>query len=387
MRLRLRLSLLGRMVISLGVLLSMTLVVAVMLAIVGGFLGVALLGWLYQAVEALAQLPRISTFAPVAPALVAALAAIVAVAIVRGWPSVRSRTDEEYLIPPSSPISAVVTVVLLGCLYLAVVEGSAMVLTSVSTIGGIVVVIGLGILLAFWITIGEVRSRIRQLREDILQDSVPAAAAHPSLVSRTRRLAHAADVPEPTVHVTDTVRPESVTIGTGADAVLLVSTGLLEALPDPELDAVLAHEIAHLANGDSRVMAAALAPVLAADEWIEDDPGRLGDYLWNGLFSMLKVIGQFGVAILSRGREWSADAAAAELTGSPAALAAALRRLDEARGPPETDLRDWERSVAVLDILPSDGPDISTGPFRTHPPTDERIAVLRDTTVAAETRG
>lgn len=387
MRHRLRLSLLGRMVVSLGILLTMSLVVAVLLALVGGFLGVVLLGWIFRTVEILAGLPRVSAFAPVAPALVAALAALVPVGVVRAWPYVCARSDEEHLVPPSSPLSAAITAVSLACLYLVVVEGSATVLAGVSTVGGIVVVLALGVVVAFGITIAEVRGRIRGLREEILRASTPAADAHPGVVTTVRRLAHLADVPGPPVRVTDTARPESVTVGTGRDAVLLVSTGLLDVLPDGELEAVLAHEVAHLSNGDGRVMGAALAPVLAADEWIEDDPARLGDHLWNGLFTALKVYGQFGVAVLSRGREWSADAAAAELTGSPAALAAALRRLDGARGTPETALRDWERSVAVMDILPPAEPDVSTGPFRTHPPTDERIELLRDMAAAIEVRG
>jgi heat shock protein HtpX len=65
-------------------------------------------------------------------------------------------------------------------------------------------------------------------------------------------------VPEPSVRVVGSERPESMTIGGGDDAVLLVSSRLVGALPEAELEAVLAHEVAHLANGDSRVMGAAL---------------------------------------------------------------------------------------------------------------------------------
>ena len=57
-----------------------------------------------------------------------------------------------------------------------------------------------------------------------------------------------------------------MTVGGGDDAILLVSSGLVGAPPEAELEAVLAHEIAHLVNGDGRVMGAALRPVLAADE-------------------------------------------------------------------------------------------------------------------------
>ena len=121
-----------------------------------------------------------------------------------------------------------------------------------------------------------------------------------------------------------------------------MSAGLTEALPEAEVEAVLAHEVTHLMDGDSRAMGAALRPVLAA------------------------------------------DAAVAELTGSPAALAAALERLTEARRRPKADLREWERSVAVMDILPPEEPDVSTGPFRTHPPTAERVEHLSSLTEPVE---
>jgi hypothetical protein len=82
--------------------------------------------------------------------------------------------------------------------------------------------------------------------------------------------------------------------------------------------------------------------VLAADEWIREEPTDLEDRFRNLVFGLLKRYGQLGVAVLSRGRERAAGAAAAELTGSPAALASALERLTEARDRPETDLREWE---------------------------------------------
>ena len=60
---------------------------------------------------------------------------------------------------------------------------------------------------------------------------------------------------------------------------IVASVGLLEALSDEELEAILAHAVSHLANGDSRVLDAALAPVLSADEWIEADPDRPSDHV------------------------------------------------------------------------------------------------------------
>lgn len=169
-----------------------------------------------------------------------AIAAIVTVVVARGWPQVREHTDEEHLIPPRSPLSATVTVGSLVCLYLVVVEGSATLLAGVSTLRGVVAVVGLVVLLALWITVVEVRRRVRTLRQELLENSIPGTRVYAGVVTTTGRLAQIAGVPQANVCVTDTDRPESVTVGTGEEAVLLVSTGLLEALPDEELEAVLA---------------------------------------------------------------------------------------------------------------------------------------------------
>jgi len=185
------------------------------------------------------------------------------------------------------------------------------------------------------------------------------------------------DVPTPEVRILESPRPESFTLGSGETAVITVSRGMIDALTRAELEAVMAHEISHLVNGDSRLLTAALTPVLIADKLIEEDPHDFGDELSNGWFRAWKRYGQFGVAVLSCEREWSADAGAAALTGSPATLASALETLAERRGRPTTDLREWEGLVAAMDILPTTDPSLDAGPFRTHPPTEDRIAALR----------
>lgn len=385
MKLRLRLSLLGRMAVALLILLSISLVLAAILSVFGGVLGFAVLGWVYEGVDALADLPRLSMLVPVPPWAVASTTVVTIVGVVYGWPLVRDHTETDHLLPPTTPLSLTITAGLLGCLYLTLIEGSAAIRAALSTSVGIGLMFVLGVGLALWTTVSAVRSRIRGLREQLLENSHRAATDYPHVATAVGRLAQQANVPKPTVYVTETDRPESLTVGYGDDAVVLVSTGLLATLGDDEVEAVLAHEVSHLANGDSRVMGAALGPVLAADEWLEDDPRDFGDRIWNGVFLLLKRYGQFGTSILSRGREWSADAGAAELTGDPAALASALRRLDDARSRPEADLREWERSVAVMDILPPEETAVTTGPFRTHPPTDERIEYLRNRTESIET--
>lgn len=219
-----------------------------------------------------------------------------------------------------------------------------------------------------------------------MAESEPADEAFPELVGTTRRLAQVADVPPPTVRVRSTDRPESYTLGGRGSATIVVSSGMIEALSRDELEAVLAHEVSHVANGDSRIMGAALTPVSIVDDWMDDDPSDLEGVLQNAFFLPWKRYAQFGVAVLSRGREWAADAGAVAITGSPASLASALLRLDEARGRPTTDLRAWEESVAALDILPPGSEELAVGPFRTHPPTEERIERLERLAARAERR-
>jgi len=345
MKLRLRLSLLARMVVAAGILLSIPLVVALFLTVFGGMVLLGLLGWSREFLVVLADLPRLSSVTALSPVVVAGATSLTVGVVVGGWPYLRSWTNVECLLPPDTPLAAGIVGGLLGCLYLVVVEASAAAVAALSSVTGMVVLFFGGAGVAVRATVREVRKRIRHLQDRIVGDSSLLEHTEPAVAATARRLARLADVPEPTVRVTGSERPESVTIGSGEDALVLVSAGLVEILSGAELEAVLAHEIAHLANGDSRVMSAALGPVLAADEYVDDDPTDLGDRVWNLVFGGLKRYGQFGVAFLSRGRERAADVAAAELTGSPAALASAIGTLTDARDRPDTDLREWEQSV------------------------------------------
>lgn len=320
-----------------------------------------------------------------APHPVAAAGLAVGVGAVHGWSAVRAHTRFARLLPRTTPGLVGVAAAVLGCLYTVVVGTCAAVIARPSVPVGLLLLAVASDGLAVRTMAREVRKRFRILRTRVVADSSLPEHTEPQVASTVRRLTQLADVPEPSVRVVDSGRPASMTVGGGDDAVLLMSSGLVGALPEAELEAVLVHEVAHLTNGDSRVVGMALGPVLAADEWIREKPTDPEDRFWNLVFGLLKRYGQFGVAILSRGRERAADVAAAELTGSPAALAGALERLTEARDRPETDFREWEHSVAAMGILPPPEPGVSTGPFRTHPPVETRVEHLRSMTESAET--
>ncbi|SFB73966.1 Zn-dependent protease with chaperone function [Halobiforma haloterrestris] len=377
---RLRLSLLVRMAVAVGVLVTLSIAVAVVVGLIGGVLGLVAWEWIESGFGLVGSFPGLSDLTALSPAAAAILAALGPLVVINWWPLITSYTPVEYLFRPT-PSSLFVTGGLIGCLYLAIVDGSAAVAGALeavrSTTEGLLVGFGLSGFLVVVLLVAESRREIRRLRDRLIADSDPVAAIDPEIEATVRRLATLASVPVPDVYVTETDRPESFTVGSGDSAVIVVSTGLCERLSDAELEAVLAHEVSHLANWDSRLMAAAIVPVVIADDWIERESSDIGDLLWNAVFGALRLYGQVGVAVLSRGREWHADAGAAALVGSPAPLAGALETLAGARYKPETDLREWERSIVALDVLPPALEDRTSGPFRTHPPTEARIRRLR----------
>ena len=182
------------------------------------------------------------------------------------------------------------------------------------------------------------------------------------------------------------LRPETSFVG--------VTTGLLATMPQRELEAVLAHEVAHIRNRDTYLMtiATVFAGVIAL---IADIGFRAiaygGRSRKGGVLVLVAAIVGFLLApyaalllrlSLSRRREFLADAGAAEILNDPEAMALALRRL--AADP--TTVRYAEASTAHLwvesptDRVSSDrrGVLALTSWFNTHPPIDARIAALEE---------
>jgi heat shock protein HtpX len=175
-----------------------------------------------------------------------------------------------------------------------------------------------------------------------------------------------------------------------------VTTPLLLLLERSEVEAVLAHELAHLANRDAAVMDVCSAPsrvllsyagTLAAGVrlWLRHlfEFPFPGVALWGAILAVVSVppafvmgwLSRLSVLGMSRTREFAADAAAAALTGRPSALASALMKLEKESGwLPRDDLRAVE-ARAVLSILGSDSSRLGSW-FSTHPPTAARVKRL-----------
>ena len=216
--------------------------------------------------------------------------------------------------------------------------------------------------------------------------ATPRNEAEQWLVSTVRRQAEAAGIGMPELAVYDA--PEINAFATGANrnnALVAVSTGLLRNMTRDEAEAVLGHEVAHVANGDMVTMAL-LQGVLntfvivlsrlvgrAIDGYLGNRDGYgIGYYL--SVFVLDMVFGLFASMIamwFSRHREFRADAGGAALAGRPKMIAA-LERLSRTYG--ESSL---PKQVAAFGISGGVGHGLRRL-LMSHPPLEERIAALRN---------
>lgn len=214
----------------------------------------------------------------------------------------------------------------------------------------------------------------------------PRNEAEQWLLSTVRRQAEQAGIGMPEVAIYDA--PEINAFATGANrnnALVAVSTGLLRAMDRDEAEAVLGHEVSHVANGDMVTMTLlqgvlntfviVLSRVVgrAIDGYLGNRDGYgVGYYL--SVFVLDMVFGLFASMItmwFSRHREFRADAGGAALAGKPKMIAA-LERLAQTYG--ESTL---PKQVAAFGISGGVGSGFKRL-FMSHPPLDERIAALRN---------
>lgn len=176
-----------------------------------------------------------------------------------------------------------------------------------------------------------------------------------------------------------------------------VSSGLLEKLNDSELEAVLAHELAHIRNRDVRVLVisiifvgifAFLAEIAFRSLRFAGSGRRSRDSKGSGalvliaivltaIAYLLSLLMRFGI---SRQREYLADAGAADMTRNPQALAAALRKISQDPLIEAVESRDVAQ-LFIQNPKPSAHASASwDNMFATHPPIEKRIALLEQFT-------
>lgn len=254
-------------------------------------------------------------------------------------------------------------------------------LVVVAALGAVVLVaptklvIGVGIAAAIGMT-GVMKERNRRPRAEPV--SVEDA---PGLHAVVDRLCVLADLPKPEIVIEPEKQPNSWVVGLSRGrARLHVTEGLLALLSPTELEAVIGHELSHLAHRDAAVMTAVGGPgAILLDGGRRATRGGWWIYMLGGVVAAaIGWVSRLGTQVLSRHRELAADAGSAALTGHPAALASALRRISgQLRLIPDEDLR-----VAayrdVFHLLPVEEPDSGWGGrlTATHPPLAKRIERL-----------
>jgi heat shock protein HtpX len=202
----------------------------------------------------------------------------------------------------------------------------------------------------------------------------------PELQGIVDRLCVVADLERPEMAVHEERQANSwIVDAPGRRPRLHVTRGLLDLLEPEELEAVVAHELAHVAHRDATVMTVVGLPVAA----LRHGAGKANWGWWpmtaGALLSQaIAFAAGFGSTALSRYRELTADAGAAQLTGRPAALASALRKISgELALVPDEDLRlvaarDALHVVAVGD----ESHRLWRLHGRSHPSVEKRVVAL-----------
>ncbi len=209
----------------------------------------------------------------------------------------------------------------------------------------------------------------------------------PELHQIVSRLCANANLPMPKIAVVKTSMPNAFATGRNQkNAVVAVTTGIMERLNNNELEAVLAHELTHVKNRDMMVMTIAtflssIAQIMV--QWLpflgggSRDRDSGSNFIVLFLVSLVVWIVSFIlIRTLSRYREFAADRGAAIMTGQPSNLVSALKKISGFRVPTE-DLRKVEGPVSALFITPAISGSSFMRLFSTHPTLEDRIAALQ----------
>lgn len=240
-------------------------------------------------------------------------------------------------------------------------------------------VLGLGIVLFVWSFLRHVAS----VRDSACFEEVDRFQER-RLVDIVETMAIAAGLPLPRVGIIESPARNAFACGlSAASAYVVVTRGLLEALDDDELRAVIAHEIVHVRNGDIRLMAAANVlmhvlllvqrrNILRITGWksavfaVVFTPYLILSMFTGLIGHVAMTLARVSRLLIASSREFIADAEAVRLTHVPEALISALGKIDGRSHVPWIDPR--------TDAMMIDGANI--GALATHPTIPERIAIL-----------
>ncbi len=276
---------------------------------------------------------------------------------------------------------------LLGALFVAFIV-VLMGVAGSSGYSGLIPVIGLaGIGIAWWQWYNSDTLALKAMRARVVS---PEEA--PELHGVIDRLCALADMPKPRVAIAYTDMPNAFATGRSADhSAVCVTTGILDRLSAEEVEAVLAHELSHVAHRDVLVMTLAASAGIAAGMLTRgaqygmifgggrDRRENNGPPFWIiALVVSLVVyaVSFFLTRLLSRYRELCADRSGAYLTQKPSALASALTKISgDVAAIPSRDLREVQ-SLNAFFITPAVSGMTLRTLTSTHPSLEQRLEQL-----------
>lgn len=204
-----------------------------------------------------------------------------------------------------------------------------------------------------------------------------------------------AGIPKPKIYQIEDTAPNAFATGRDPNhAVICVTTGLLDKLDKLELEGVIAHEISHIKNYDSRLMvivAVMVGTVTLLADWMarsfffggrrDRDRSELSAIILLGgllLTALSPLIATLIKLTMSRQREYLADASGALLTRYPEGLASALEKIARDREPLEVANKATAHLYIVNPLKNQKVVSWFSTLFNTHPPVEERVARLRE---------
>lgn len=254
-----------------------------------------------------------------------------------------------------------------------------------STVGIVPIAVGIALIAVWGSYYGADKLVITMTGAKLIQES-----DNPKLFNLIQEVTIASGLPMPKVAVVDDSAPNAFATGRNPEhALIAFTTGILDAMDRDQLQGVIAHEMAHIANRDTLVSAVAattagaiaiLSDMLTRMMWFgggRRDRGSNANPVALVISLVILILAPLAAMLLksaiSRKRESLADATAVAFTRNPAGLRSAL----EVLAADSTVVRQKSTAVAHLWIeSPLDGKSVSKL-FSTHPPIQERIAVLR----------
>ncbi len=215
---------------------------------------------------------------------------------------------------------------------------------------------------------------------------------YPELHETVERIVARNNLPKPKIAVMNTRMPNAFATGKSPkSSVVAVTTGLLESLEPEEVEGVIAHELTHIRNRD--VMVLTLASIFSTVAFYLMMFGFYGGMGYGGrsrsnaggataiilIVALVTWLVSFLIIrAISRYREFAADRGSAQMTGKPAKLASALRKISgDMRRMPTNELQKVEGFNAFFIIPALSGSSIANL-FSTHPPIEKRIEKLME---------